>query len=72
MIVKLLIEHHFEFLSLKRGCTGSSEPTLAKMSNCCKSHSAAHFVLTGDLCLLRLVLRPHEMNKRMKTKAIIS
>ena len=28
MTVKLLIEHHLEFLSLKGGCTGSSESTL--------------------------------------------
>ena len=25
MIVKLLTEHHLEFLSLREGCTGSSE-----------------------------------------------
>ena len=30
MSVKLLTEHHLEFLSLKRGCTGSSESTLVK------------------------------------------
>ena len=41
MIVKLLTEHHFEFLSLKGGCRGSSESTLVKMSNCWKSHAAA-------------------------------
>ena len=41
MIVKLLTGHHLEFLSLKGGCTGSSESTLVKMSNCWKSHSAA-------------------------------
>ena len=29
MIVKLLTEHHLEFLSLKEGCTGSSESTHA-------------------------------------------
>ena len=46
MIVKLLTEHHLEFLSLKRGCIGSSESTLVKMSNCWKSHAAAHFRLT--------------------------
>ena len=39
--VKLLTEHHFEFLSLKGGCRGSSKSTLAKMSNCWKSHAAA-------------------------------
>ena len=44
MIVKQVTEHHLEFLSLKGGCTGSSESTLVKMSNCWKSHSAAHFI----------------------------
>ena len=41
MIVKLLTEHHLEFLSLKEGCRGSSESILAKMSNCWKSHVMA-------------------------------
>ena len=45
MIVKLLIEHHFGFLSLKGGCRGSSESTLVKMSNCWKAHAAAHLTL---------------------------
>ena len=31
MIVKLLTEHHLEFLSLKGGCRGSSESTLVKL-----------------------------------------
>ena len=44
MIVKLPTEHHLEFLSLKGGCRGSSESTLVKMSNCWKSHAAAHIV----------------------------
>ena len=42
MIVKLLTEHHLEFLSLKGGCTGSSESTLVKMPYCWKSHAQAH------------------------------
>ena len=33
MIVKLLTEHHLEFLSLKGGCRGSSESTHVKMPN---------------------------------------
>ena len=33
MIVKLLTEHHLEFVSLKGGCRGSSESTHVKMSN---------------------------------------
>ena len=44
MIVKLLTEHHLEFLSLKGGCRGSSESTHVKMSHCWKSHAAAHMV----------------------------
>ena len=45
MIVKLLTEHHLEFLSLKGSCTGSSESTFVKMSNFSKSHAAAHLVI---------------------------
>ena len=41
MIVKLLVDHHLEFLSLKGGCTGSSESTLVKMPHCWKSHAMA-------------------------------
>ena len=47
MIVKLLTDHHFEFLSLKGGCTGSSESTLVKMSNCMKSQAAAQMNING-------------------------
>ena len=43
MTVKLLTEHHFEFLSLKGGCTGSSESTLVKMPHCWKSHALAYY-----------------------------
>ena len=39
MIVKLLTEHHLEFLSLK----DSSESTLVKMSNCWKYHATAYY-----------------------------
>ena len=41
MSVKLLTEHHLEFLSLKEGYTGSSESTLFKMPHCWKSHVTA-------------------------------
>ena len=46
-IVKLLTEHHLEFLSLKGGCSGMSESKLVKMSNCLKSNAAAHLVFTS-------------------------
>ena len=49
MIVKLLTEHYLKFLSLQRGCTGSSESTLVKMSNCWKSHAAAQILLRVNL-----------------------
>ena len=39
MIVKLLTEHHLEFLSLIGGCRGSSESTHVKMSHCWNSIS---------------------------------
>ena len=34
MSVKLLSEHRLEIVSLKGGCTGSSESTLVKMPHC--------------------------------------
>ena len=44
MIVKLLTEHHLELLSLKGGCTGSSESTHVKLldSSCCGSSVTVH------------------------------
>ena len=36
MSFKLLTEHNLEFLSLKGGCTGSSESTLFKIPHCYK------------------------------------
>ena len=45
MIVKLMTEHHLEFLSLKGGCIGLSDFTLVKMPHCWKSHVAAHMLL---------------------------
>ena len=42
MIVKLLTEHHLEFLSLKGSYRGSSESTQVKMPHCSKSNALAH------------------------------
>ena len=47
MSVRLPTESHLELLSLKGGCTGSSESTLVKMPHCWKSHAAAHFKSTA-------------------------
>ena len=51
MIVKLLTEHHLEFLSLKGGCTGSSESTLVERPHWWKAHVTAHMLSSssGDL-----------------------
>ena len=48
MIVKLLIKHHLEFLSLKGGCRGSSESTHVKMPHCWKSHAAAQLMYVSS------------------------
>ena len=45
MIVKLLTEHHLEFLSLKGGYTDLSESTHVKMPHCWKSHALAQISL---------------------------
>ena len=54
MIVKLLTEHHLEFLGLKGGFRGSSESTLVKMSNCWKSHAAAHLLTSVNARVVSL------------------
>ena len=57
MIVKLLTEHHLEFLSLKGGCRGSSESTHVKMPHCWKSRAMAHirhFSVTVDLRICKM------------------
>ena len=41
MIVKLLTEHHLEFLSLEGGCTGASESTHVKIPHGWKSRVMA-------------------------------
>ena len=48
MTVKLLSEPHLRFLSLKVGCTGSSESTLVKMPLCWKLRVTAHLYITQE------------------------
>ena len=55
MIVKLLTEHHLEFLSLKGGCRGLSESKYVKMPHSWKSHATAHIVLL-TFCMLWVIL----------------
>ena len=72
MIVKLLTEHHLEFLSLKGGCRGSSESTLVKMSNCWKSHAAAHFSYFRDLKPDNFIINNHKLTVVGKCAAVLS
>ena len=64
MSVKLLTEHHLEFLSLKGGCTGSSESTLVKMPHCWKSHVAAQICQT-DKTLAKATIELDNILERM-------
>ena len=57
MSVKLLTEQHLELISLKGGCTGSSESRLVKMPHCWKSHVTAQLLCTCFSCLSILVLK---------------
>ena len=69
MSVKLLTEHHLEFLSLKGGCRGSSESTLVKMPHCWKSHAAAHFLFKiWPSCLLVSEMYNDQVKKKKETK----
>ena len=49
MIIKLLTEHHLEFLGLKGGCRGSSESTHVKIPHCWKSHALAQLLFLSGL-----------------------
>ena len=48
MNIKLLTEHHLEFICLTGGCTGLSESTLVKMPHCWKSHVMAQILIMLD------------------------
>ena len=46
MALMLLTELHLEFLSLKGGCTVSSESTLVKIPHCWKSVVTSYYAMT--------------------------
>ena len=54
MSVKLLTEHNLEFLSLKGGYTGSSEPTPVKMPFYLKSHVTAQ--IFSQICVVSMTV----------------
>ena len=54
MSVNLLTEEHLEFLSLKGGCTCSSESTLVKMPHCWKSRVAVPMLKSMRMKLIKI------------------
>ena len=78
MTVKLLTEHHLEFLSLKGDCTGLSESTLVKMPHCWKSHVTAHMCLMayarnhGETSVRNVQSHQHEFYRFLKKRFLIS
>ena len=66
MSVKLLTELHLEFLSLKGGCTGSSDSTHVKIPHCWKSHVMAQLWFQG--CLTTIRIDVNKGNKKHITK----
>ena len=56
MIVKILTEHHLEFLSFKGGCRGSSESTLVKMLEISCRGSLLYSYLVMNLSSLHMYL----------------
>ena len=68
MIVKLLTEHHLEFLSLNGCCRGSSESTHVKMPHCWKSHALAQILSKhrNKLWVTRAKLSPCGPKFRLK------
>ena len=57
MSVKLLTEHHLEFISLRGGCTGSSESKLIKMPHCLEiTCRGSYFYLPQTECSIQLKL----------------
>ena len=67
MTVKLLTEHHLEFLNFKGGCTGSSESTIVKIPYCWTSHVTAHMMIISSLIYRVLI----ELNVNSIVKSVL-
>ena len=68
LTVKLLTEQHLEFLSLKGGCTGSSESAHVKMPHCWKSHVTAHYIIISLLFVDSILTKRAQGRKRFGMK----
>ena len=63
MSVKLLTEHHLEFISIKGGCTGSSVSTPLNMLHCWKSH-VADLLGMSKISVVRVLLASLAKNNK--------
>ena len=68
MIIKLLTEHHLEFLRLKGGCRDSSESTHVKMPHCWKSHALAQLCEIWNLFHLNISRPAFIVQRELKTQ----
>ena len=64
MTVKLLIEHHLQFQSLKGDYGGSPGSAVVKMSNCWKSHAAAHYFNITNAVLIYIYVHTLKNERR--------
>ena len=67
MPLRLLTEHHLELLSLKGGCTGSSESVLVKIPHCWKLHVAAQICLS-QLMVYWLLFTDDDSSDQLKNE----
>ena len=72
MILRLLTNHNLEFLSLKVGCTGSSESTLVKIPHCWKSYVTAQMNITRHCYNHRQTFRAKKMEKLVNMQITIT
>ena len=72
MNVKLLTEHHLEFVSLIGGCTCSSESTLVKMPHLWKSHVTAQLHLYRKVITYNVLYNMTKVTQRAETMSVIN
>ena len=60
--VKLLTEHHLEFLNFKGGCLGLSESTLVKMPHCWKLYYNTDWDITWSWNYTKELENGHDYN----------
>ena len=70
MSVKLLAEYNLRFLSLKGGCTCSSESTLVKILHCWKSRVMAHVQIVKKVCMTMKMSQSQNGTRRKRDRTL--